>query len=279
MSKTFPSPSWQQRLDTFWAMARTELRILSRYPVEFVASFAQLFFIIAIFTLAGLTFAPRGADHSRTAGVVAYGFVIFLFFSDILWTIGYRVREEQIQGTLEQLYLTPASRFAALIARSVLVFIWTGLLALASVGFMRLLLGRVPFQHPFLGGYVLACTLSGAFGVGFAFAGLTLRLKETANTLINFFQFIVIVLGAAFFPFRALPTVLRTVARWFPLSIGVDAFRSLLMGLPEGFPELWPLSVELFVLTAFGLLMPWVGYAVYRWAERRALEQGALGAY
>jgi len=35
--------------------------------------------------------------------------------SDTLWTIGYNIRNEQVQGTLEQLYLSPASKFASLV--------------------------------------------------------------------------------------------------------------------------------------------------------------------
>jgi len=271
----------RQQVDTFWAMVLTELRILSRYPVDFVASFLQMFLIIAMFTFAGLAFA---APHSRgaspeAAGVTAYGFLVFLFFSDILWTIGYRVREEQTLGTLEQLYLTPASKVAALAARTALVFTWTGLLAMFSVLLMRLLLGRMPLENPGLGLLILALTLSGGLGLGFAFAGLTLHIKEAAATLANFFQFAVIVLGAAFFPFRALPPFLQAVARYFPIAVGVDAFRSALMGFPAGYPELWPFEVELAVLLIFGLAMPGLGLWAYRAAERRAREQGTLGAY
>ena len=170
-------PTLRQRLSTFWAMMTTELRIMSRYPVDFAASFFQIFFIIAMFAFAGMAFAAPGSSASdETAGLVAYGFLIFLFFSDILWTIGYRVREEQTLGTLEQLYLTPASKTAALAARTVLVFTWTGLLALFSVLILRGLFGGMPWHHGGLGLLLLAFTLSGAFGLGFAFAGLTLRL-------------------------------------------------------------------------------------------------------
>lgn len=281
MTAATHSPTLRQRLDTFWAMVLTELRILSRYPVDFVASFLQMFLIIAMFVFAGLAFSsPQGQGASgEIAGVTAYGFLVFLFFSDILWTIGYRVREEQTLGTLEQLYLAPASKVAALAARTALIFTWTGLLAVFSVGLMRLLLGRMPFENPGLGLLILALTLSGGLGLGFAFAGLTLHIKEAAATLANFFQFAVIVLGAAFFPFRALPSFLQTLARYFPISWGVDAFRSALMGFPPGYPELWPFEVELALVAAFGVLMPFLGMWAYRAAERRAREKGTLGEY
>ena len=44
-------------------------------------------------------------------------------------------------------------------------------------------------ENPWLGLYLLVMTLSGTFGIGFAFAALTLRIKETAQTVANFLQF------------------------------------------------------------------------------------------
>src|SRR4030067_3003689 len=41
---------------TFWAMVRKELILIARYPVNFVASFGQIFLIVAIFTLGSKTF-------------------------------------------------------------------------------------------------------------------------------------------------------------------------------------------------------------------------------
>ena len=114
-SRLLLANSWH----VFWAMVTKELIILTRYPVGFVASFGQIFLMVAIFVLAGLTFSDRGATGAfgTTSGVVIYGFVIYMFMSDTLWTIGYNVRREQVQGTLEQLYLSPASKFASLVAR------------------------------------------------------------------------------------------------------------------------------------------------------------------
>src|SRR5512136_1217760 len=111
----------------FQAMARKELIVMLRYPINFVATFGQTFLIVAIFTLGGSMFfrvspnaaapLPAGTTSGNPSGVVVYGFVLFMFMSDTLWTIGYNIRNEQVQGTLEQLYLSPASKFLSLIAR------------------------------------------------------------------------------------------------------------------------------------------------------------------
>jgi ABC-type transport system involved in cytochrome c biogenesis permease component len=103
-----------QTMSVFLAMARREFLIMSRYPVEFIASFGQIFAIVAMFTLAALTFGGEGrVGTSSPGGVVVYGLTLFLLLSDTLWGIGYNIRREQTQGTLEQLYLSRRRSSAA----------------------------------------------------------------------------------------------------------------------------------------------------------------------
>ncbi len=273
-----------QWLSTLIAMSRKELTIMTRYPVEFIASFGQVFLIIAVFTLASLMFTREGVRNAGEAstfisGLVVYGFVLFLFLSDTLWTIGYNIRREQKQGTLEQLYLSPASKTASLISRVAVTLVWTGLLSLTSGWLMSAMIGKLPFENVPLGLFVLIMTLSGTFGVGFAFAALTLRVREAGQTLANLAQFTFMVLCAPFFPFQALPGWIQTVSRLIPLSYGVDLFRSTLMGYPAGFPELAPVDIELIIVTAFGLLMPVLGLWLYRQEEDRARRNGSLSEY
>ena len=264
---------------SLFAMARKEFTIMTRYPVEFVASFGQVFAIVSIFTLAGLTFASSAGDGGNFGGVIIYGFVLFMFLSDTLWSIGYNIRREQKQGTLESLYLSPASKFASLVSRVSNNLIWTSLLSLAGVGLMVALVGKLPFANPGLGLYVLAMSLSGTFGIGFAFAALTLRIKEAGESMANVLLFVLLVLCANFFPFGALPAGLRAISRVIPLAYGVDAFRSTLMGYPAGFPELAPIGVEIVIVTLFGLLMPLIGYWAYRVAEDHERRSGGLSEY
>ena len=272
----------QAELSAFWAMVRKELIVMLRYPVNFVASFVQTFLIVAVFTLGGSLFYKNYASQAGDAGnsgIAVYGLILFLFMSDTLWTIGYNIRNEQVQGTLEQLYLSPASKFANLVSRVTNTLIWTGLLSITGGILMTLMIGELPFKNPLLGLYLLAMVLSGTFGVGFAFAALTLVIKEASQTLANFMQFAFMVLCANFFPFRSLPPFLLFFSRLIPLSYGVDAFRSAMMGFPEGMPELAPFSVELIIVTVFGILMPIVGYYLYRWSEKEARRRGNLSNY
>lgn len=276
-------------VSTFFAMTRKELIIMARYPVNFIASFGQTFLIVAVFTLGGSMFfrtnastsvgVEAGASSSNPTGVVVYGFILFMFMSDTLWTIGYNIRNEQLQGTLEQLYLSPASKFASLIARVTNILVWTSLLSITAAALMTIMMGKLPFENPWLGLYILFMALLGTFGFGFVFAALTLRIKETAQTVANFLQFALLVVCAMFFPFSALPPFILRISRLIPLSYAVDAFRSTMMGFPPGFPELAPFPTALVITTLFGLIMPPVGYLLYRRAESYARKQGSLSMY
>lgn len=278
---------WVAKVSAFLAMARKELIIMARYPVNFIASFGQTFLIVAVFTLGGSMFfrnsaspdAQAGSSAMNPSGVVVYGFILFMFMSDTLWTIGYNIRNEQVQGTLEQLYLSPASKFSSLIARVTNTLVWTGLLSITAASLMTLMMGRLPVENPWLGLYLLVMTLSGTFGAGFMFAALTLRIKETAQTVANFLQFGLLVLCANFFPFSALPPYILGISRLIPLAYAVDAFRSTMMGYPPGFPELAPFPTELIITTLFGLLTPPLGYLLYRRAENYARKHGSLSTY
>jgi len=263
------------------AMSRKEFTIMRRYPVEFVASFGQVFAIVAIFTLAALMFSSSPGEFAdgTGGGVVIYGFALFLFLSDTLWTIGYNIRREQKQGTLEALYLSPASKFASLVSRVTNSLIWTSLLVVAAVWLMSTMLGQLPFANPALGVFILVFALAGIFGIGFAFAAITLRIKEAGQTLANALQFILLILSAYFFPFGALPDGLLAISRLIPLSYAVDAFRSTLMGYPPGFPELAPIEIEIVITVLFGLLMPVIGYLWYRHSESHVRRTGSLSEY
>jgi ABC-2 type transport system permease protein len=270
--------------DTLLISTRKELLIMLRYPVEFVASFAQIFVIVTVLTLAGLMFtkgglSAAGTGSSRVAGLVVYGFVLFMFLSDTLWGIGYNVRREQKQGTLEQLYLSPASKFLTLLSRIMVTLVWTGSLCVLSAVIMTSMIGRLPFENLPLGLFILVMALSGTFGVGFAFAALTLRVREAGQTIANLAQFAFMLICAPFFPFSALPDWMVAVAKFVPLSYGVDAFRATLMGFPDGFPELAPIGTEILIVTAFGLLMPLLGFWLYRQEENRARTRGSLSEY
>ena len=265
-------------------MSKKKILEFSRYPIAFVALFVQIFLIIAMFLYASLAFTPQGSDPTagRQVGAqIVYGFVIGLFLSFTLWDIGFSIREEQTRGTLESLYLSPASKFASLLARVFAILIWVGALAVFAILFVGAVVGGLPLQNAGLALVVLVFSISGFLGLAFIFAGVTIKLKETAQFLVSFLQFFFMIFSAQFFPFSALrqasPLIVDGVSRWLPVSYSVDVFRSVLIGQT---PELGPsMEVELLIVVLFGILSPIVGYWTYNRLERGARTAGTLGEY
>ena len=264
------------------AMIRVQVLILSRYPVNFAAGLLVSFGGVLALALSTGMFAPAvsgGDEADRIVGVMFYGYILYAFLSDSLWRIGYSVRQDQVQGTLEALYLTPAPKFALLFSRVVPLFLLTASGVAAALGAGSLVVGGLPAMHLGLAAIVFVCSVVGTCGLGFCFAAYTLAAGEASGSAGNLFEFSLLVVCAMFFPFRVLPEPVRLVSRLIPLSYCVDAFRSTLLGFPPGFPELAPVETELVIVVAYGLTMPVVGYALFRAVERYLRRTGRLGLY
>jgi len=72
------------------------------------------------------------------------------------------------------------------------------------------------------------------------------------------------------------PAVVDHVRRWIPVSYGVDAFRSVLIGFPKGYSELLPFEIEMVVVVLFGILSPLLGYLHCVHSEKKARIQGTF---
>jgi hypothetical protein len=267
-------------------MCKKQFIEMSRYPVAFVSSFVMIFIILMTFVLGAMLFLPVAKGKEVTmvtkeavllTGTMTYGFILFMFLSDTLFFIGRTIRSEQLQGTLEPFYLTPANKFSNLVSRIFVSLLWTGLNSIAALLIMNYLVSPVPVKDVLLGVYILALSLSGYFGVGFVFAAATIKLKESTELMANFVQLFLMIFCAMFFPFKALPDiVVNYVSKLIPISYSVDAFRSVLSGAA---PELLPLTTEIVVVTLFGLIMPPVGYALFKIAEKTARKASGLAEY
>ena len=75
------------------------------------------------------------------------------------------------------------------------------------------------------------------------------------------------------------PVMVDHVRRWIPVSYGVDAFRSVLIGFPKGYSELLPFEIEMVVVVLFGILSPLLGYLHCVHSEKKARIQGTFSEY
>lgn len=278
--------AWLAMAELLLVMVYKHSLVMLRYPLHVVSSFIVIVAMMMVnllgvlsFTEGGLVSGLRQAGESPLAGVALYGFVLYIFASDALWLVAVHVRKEQVEGTLESLYLTSASRVLYQVSRVVFSFGWSGVRAVFCLGVVWMVVGALPVAHVVLAVYTLVCTLAGIAGFNLCFAALTLYIKQAAQSAAVLLQFVMLTLCAMVFPFRALPGVVQFVARVVPFSYHVDLFRSALIGFPVGFPELGPVVFEVGVVTLSGILMPMVGFFFYHWLERRIRQVGNLAEF
>ncbi|MHA2174740.1 MAG: ABC transporter permease [Candidatus Hodarchaeales archaeon] len=259
----------------FWAMTKKEFTVLTRYKFSFILSFLQVMVIMFIFTASAMILTPSD-KASYGIGLMFYSFILFIFFSTALWDIGNSLREEQYQGTLESLFMSPISYFSTLVSRILTNVIWTILNVIVAFLFMTAVFGTMPMENAILGVTILILTLFVCFGFSFGFAGLTLKLKESMNTLTNFLQILFMIVCAMFFPFSALPDFLQFIARLIPISYCVDLFRSTMIGIS---PELLPFEIELLVVVISAICLPLIGVWFFRRTVEKAKKEGNLAEY
>ncbi len=260
-------------LSTFVAMLKQQFLLLTRYPVNLAANFLLVLLMVIVVTLLMTAFAPAEMEE-RLKQITLCGFVLYIFLSHTIWTAGMSLHKEKVEGTLTGLYLTPASPFLSLLARSLTTLAWTALAGLLGLLVAQAIAGPVEFYQRGLALLILIFTLSGFIGLAFTLAGLALRFGESMELLANLLEFGLMGLCAFFFPFAVLPDALQTAAHFIPLSYSVDAFRTVAMGQTQ--PELLPLPLELVIIIVTGLLGPPLGYLVYLVNETQIRRQGLL---
>jgi ABC-2 type transport system permease protein len=261
----------------FWPGFRATLKqqflLLTRYPVNLVANFLLVLVMVIVVTLVITLFVPQGMEL-QFRGITLYGFVIYIFLTHTIWSVGFSIQKEKVQGTLTSLYLTPTSRFSTLLARALVVLSWTAIASAVGLLIAQTFTGPLAFHQPWLALGILVMTVSSFIGLGFAIAGFTLRFGETVELVANVLEFGLMGLCALFFPFSVLPAPLEKATRAIPLSYSVDAFRTVSLGQPQ--PELLPLKAELVIVALAGLLGPLLGYIIYLINEKSIRRQGTL---
>lgn len=276
-----------KHIRSFFAMVKKEFKILTRYPLNFIGGFIQVFFLILMFLYSMIPFSSNSGSLPGGPALL-WGSMFFFFVSDSLWAIGTSVRWEQVSGTLEQLYLTPSKQWLILLARGLRSYLVDLPLVLWLILVVYLVTGYFEARNPLLGVYVLVLSIVALTGLGYAYAGMVLALKRTANLFTNMFQFVLLIFCAMFFPFKALPGKVLFVSRLIPISYMVDCFRSVMTGdSPElinanirliGF-NLKPLYFELLIVHLMALILPIAGFKLYNWMIEKALKEGTLGQY
>jgi len=222
----------------------------------------------------GLALFAQAAGTDNYVGYIAVGTIVWMWQNMALWSIGFALREEQLRGTLESNWLTPARRLWFLLGSGLMHgVVMLGFIVISGVEF-ALFFGARFSGNPLLVGLLLLAAMPSIYGLGFAFASLVLAAKE-ANAFVFLVRGLVMIFCGITYPVSVLPGWMQSVAAWLPQTYVIHGMRSAVLtgaSLPELLPDLLP-------LLGFGVFWMAAGYVAFVWMERRVHRSGALGQY
>lgn len=289
LSEITPKSNW----GIIKAVYYSKLKITARYKGMLLMSIFLpiLFSILPVFF--GIAVAGSGAQAAQNfqnntgmgghGGTANYQFFMLLggcTFSIVvlmMWDVGFWIRDEQLTGTLESLYLAPSKRFYVVCGVTLFSVTESVLIFFTSLG-----IGCALFQiNPFSGGslFIAAAFLfvgiMPLFGIAFIFGSLVLKIKE-AGSLINLMQFVISFFMGVFYPISILPRYLRYISYAFPPSWLTNGLRASLLDLSY-FLDAWYLDVA--VLAVFCFLAPLFGYMIFKRTETTIRRNEGIGQY
>ena len=267
---------------------KKELYIELRYPLNFLFGIMMMFFIGVYFVFAAIAFSDPNASQATFTNVVFYsiwGLILFWFMSEIMWTVANFVRREQIQGTLEQLFLSSSSPQIVLLGGGIgkiVISLITGIIIVLSFS----LVIRIPLLNILMGMWVMLVTLFMLLGLSLIFGAVILGMKRV-NGILNFAQLIFMLICCVFFPFSVLPPELLLISKLIPVSYAVDMFRNTLIGLqPELISDMVLFNItfsgywaEFFFLHLFAIFSFIIGWRFYNNQQNKKRKQEGLSHY
>lgn len=284
--------NWRTKLDIIWTVAVARFKTLARYRGWVFMDISIPIVFAAMPVLLGIAFAGSvsaagenfntnlmnltGASTQLFQIYMLIGANVFMIVSSSLWQVGFWIRRERFTGTLESIYLAPASRMLVLAGISLYANIRSILAFFVSFTIGCLIFGVWPFQGQFL--IAILFLLAGIiplWGVSFFFGSIVMKIRE-ANALINIAQLGISFIMGVYFPIQIFPKAMEYLALCFPPTWMTNGVRSSILDLSY-FMEHW--YIDFAVLWLFALVFPLMGLWAFRKIEDGIRKNEGVGQF
>ncbi len=169
---------------------------------------------------------------------------------------GLAITRERERGTMENLLSLPVRPLEVMVGK-IIPYILVGYVQVVLI----MVAARFLFQVPFHGNLALVFVIAGLFIAANLSVGVTFSTIATnqlqAMQLSIFFFLPSILLSGFMFPFRGMPVWAQTIGEVLPLTHFLRIVRGILLkgnGIAQIWPELWPISLFLFMVLLIGVL-------------------------
>lgn len=198
-----------------------------------------------------------------------------MWLSIVLWGPGTQLRQQQVQGQLEAMFLTPTARAAFLFdpaLSSLVLTVW--MLAVVGVALrfgFQVQLGPAELAR---GVAVVLVSVPALYGMGALFSAAVLRFGEV-NGLVQVVRGVCTVFCGMTYPIMILPAWAREVAHALPPTYVIADFREVLLR-GTGLPALLP---DFAVLLGLGAMLCLLAHITFGATERYARGGGTLAQF
>ena len=264
------------------ATVRREWLVFLRYPMDAVMRLVEPIMWLTPVYFLGLSFTsgerlPGFEATTGTSNFLAFvllGSIVGSYISAVFWGLGFALKQQMDEGTLEAVWLTPNSRLWLLVGRSLFGVLITGLNTASVLVLAHLLFGFTPGGPLGPALLVLIPTAVALYGFGFAYAAMVLFARE-ATFLTDLGSFLVEVLCGVNFPVTVLPRALMVIGLALPVTYGIDLMRALVLGTRPLVAV--PVAVAILLVSAAAFVL--LGIHAFSRMERRVRAAGTAGMH
>jgi ABC-type polysaccharide/polyol phosphate export permease len=263
------------------AFLRRDFLVAWSYRLSFVTDWASMIVQVIVFNFVSVIVKPDavgefGGTTPTYMEFVAVGIAISSFMAVGLGRVYSVIRQEQLQGTLESLLLTPTAYTTIQMGSVVYDLIYVPVRTFIFLGLTSLVFGTSFDWSTGLGPTlaILLAFIPFVWGLGVLAAAWTLTFKRGTG-VIGIATTLITIGSGTYFPIDVLPTWAQNIFQYSPVTIALDAAREALLG-SAGWAETLP---EVAILVPWAAVSLAVGVFAFRKALERERRRGTLGLY
>ncbi len=265
---------------TFNAVFRRNLRFFTSYSAWLIATIIWPIPILAMNIYQYLGVASSSSVSTTLSqnygltlsGMIIVGTVVYLLYNRLLWSTGNSLQQERWMGTIDVLFLTPASRMTMLLASGLSSLVegawWIVAIFLLNWFIFGIQLTVTSWPAVAI---TFVSTMLALVAVGVFFASFFI-LSRAADQMASSLQAPIRFFSGVAFPVAALPQALQFVSLVIPVTFAISALRATLLS-GGGIVDILDQLLPLYLFTAVFLS---VGYFLLRIVEKRAKKDGSL---
>ena len=262
------------------AFVRKDFLVAWSYRAAFFSDILNLVSQITLFYFVSLMVDPDvipsyGGQQTSYIAFVSVGIALGAFLALGLGRVATAMRNEQLMGTLEVLYMTPTAPLTLQLGLAVYDLVYVPIrtfVFLAAVFVVYDVSVAVSGIAP--AALILALFIPFVWGIGMISAAGVMTFRRGAGIL-GLGALALNITSGAYFPLTLFPAWVQTLAKLNPLAAAYEGTRAALLG-----GAAWSeLAGQMLVLGVAALLSLSLGSAALGMALRRERSKGTLGRY